>query len=64
MIIGGNALPAPCRVFSGGGGAHLESKLALKSDSTVNFENCTSQYHGALGIIGKPHGEWSRQAGF
>ena len=58
-----NALPAPCRVFSGGG-AYVGGKLALKSDSTVNFENCTSHSQGALGSTGKPHGERSRQAGF
>ena len=58
-----NALPAPCRVFSGGG-AYVGGKLALKSDSTVNFENCTSHSQGALGSTGKPHGERSRQGGF
>ena len=57
-----NALPAPCCVFSGGGAYGW--KLALKSDSTVNFENCTSNSLGALGSTGKPHGERSRQAGF
>ena len=51
-------------MFSDGGGAHLREKLALKSDSTVNFENCTSQSYGALGSTGKPHGERSRQGGF
>ena len=52
-------------MFSGGGGANVDKKLALKSDSTVIFENCTSQYdHGALGSTGKPHGERSGQAGF
>ena len=59
-----NALPAPCCVFSdAGGGAYLE-KLALKSDSTVNFENCTSNSPGALGSTGKLHDERSRQGVF
>ena len=52
-------------MFSGSGsGANVDKKLALKSDSTVNFENCTSHFHGALGSTGKPHGERSGRAGF
>ena len=51
-----------CHVLSGGGA--FVNKLALKSDSTVNFENCTSETAGALGSTCKLHGKPSREVGF